>query len=146
MARRYQLIAALTILLVVVGGVLYQGVQSTVFFYTPDEVLTQQAELQRQDIRVGALVEEASTRWDSQQLKLHFRITDGAGAALPVVFAGVKPDLYREGQGIVVEGRLLPDGVLEARQLLVKHSEEYQVPGEVGHAEPPSQRYRSLLR
>lgn len=111
-------------------GILYQGFESTVFFYTPSEILAAPKEFNGKLVRVGALVQRGSTRWDEQAVRLKFSITEDSQGMIPVVYDGVKPDMYREGQGVVVEGRMDAGGVLRADTLLVKHSEEYSVDDE----------------
>ena len=74
--------------------------------------------------RLGGLVAEGSVTRTGGEVR--FSVTDG-GASLPVVFAGIPPDLFREGQGVVVEGRL-HDGVFVADQVLAKHDEKYMPP------------------
>ena len=127
MKRSIQLIIGGAIVAAILVAVGYQGFQSTVFFYTPGEVLAEPARYEGRTIRMGALVEPQSTEWDPQAVQLRFRVTEDSQHFIPVVFDGVKPDMYREGQGVVVEGRLGGDGVFRASTLLVKHSEEYSV-------------------
>ena len=127
MKRKIQFIIAGSIIAAVLVGILYQGTQSTVFFYTPGEILAEPEQFQGKVVRIGALVEKGSTQWNAEAVELSFRVTEDAKVFIPVVFDGVKPDLYREGQGVVVEGRLDGGGVFRAHTLLVKHSEEYSV-------------------
>ena len=98
----------------------------TVFFYTPAEVLASPAEFEEKTIRIGALVQQGSVEWNAQAIQLSFKITEDGEESIPVYYAGVKPDLFREGQGVVVEGKMNGPR-FEAIQLLVKHSEEYTV-------------------
>ena len=131
--RSTQLLIGAAIVAAILGGVLYQSLQSTVFFYTPAEILAAPATFRDKTIRIGALVEPSSTEWDAERVLLRFRVTEDRQHFIPVVFAGVKPDMYREGQGVVVEGRLGGDGTFHASNLLVKHSEEYSVEGGLKH-------------
>lgn len=96
-----------------------------VFFFTPSEALEKQIPPERR-FRLGGLVEEGSLKREGARIA--FRITDSA-QTLPVVYVGVLPDLFREGQGVVAEGRL-KDGVFEAQTVLAKHDETY-MPKEV---------------
>jgi cytochrome c-type biogenesis protein CcmE len=84
------------------------------------------------DVRLGGLVEEGSVQRADDGVTVEFRVTDRA-ASVPVVYAGVLPDLFREGQGVITEGHLRPDGVFEAREVLAKHDETY-MPPEVAEA------------
>lgn len=130
MSRILQLSIGGAIVAAILIGILYQGFESTVFFYTPSEILAAPKEFNGKLVRVGALVQRGSTRWDEQAVRLKFSITEDSQGMIPVVYDGVKPDMYREGQGVVVEGRMDAGGVLRADTLLVKHSEEYSVDDE----------------
>lgn len=143
MKRRIQFLIGGAVIAAILIAVLYQGVQSTVFFYTPGEILSQPDKFQGQVIRIGALVQNGTTDWNSDAVRLSFRVTDETRKEIPVVFHGVKPDLYREGQGVVVEGRMDPGGVFQATTLLVKHSEEYSVND--GKRREKEQLYKSLI-
>jgi len=125
--RRVQLIIGGAIVAALLAAIAYQGVDQTISFYTPGEVLARPDAFQAKTIRIMALVEPKSTAWDAQAVRLKFKITEDSRAFIPVEFRGVKPDMYREGQGVVVEGKLDPSGTFQATNLLVKHSEEYKV-------------------
>ncbi|HUJ75676.1 MAG TPA: cytochrome c maturation protein CcmE [bacterium] len=127
MHRRIQLLVGGVIILALLIAVAYKGVQSTVAFYSPAEVLAAPESFQNKTIRLMALVQPHSTQWDAQAVKLRFQITEDSKHFIPVVFRGVQPDMYREGQGVVVEGQLQPDGTFLASTLLVKHGADYQV-------------------
>lgn len=144
MSRTIQLSVGGAIIAAILVGIFYQGTQSTVFFYTPSEILDTPNEFEGRTIRIGALVAPGSTEWDEEAVQLKFRITEDSRRMIPVVFDGVKPDMYREGQGVVVEGTLDAMGVFRANTLLVKHSEEYKVdPAQAGNKE---EMYRSLIQ
>ena len=96
-----------------------------VFFFTPSEALEKNIPPERR-FRLGGLVEEGSL--ERKGASITFRITDSA-KTLPVAYTGVLPDLFREGQGVVAEGRL-KDGVFQAQTVLAKHDETY-MPKEV---------------
>jgi cytochrome c-type biogenesis protein CcmE len=125
--RSIQFLVGGAIVAAILGGVLYQSLQSTVFFYTPAEILAAPDRFRDRPIRIGALVERNSTLWDADKVLLKFRVTEDSQHFIPVVYAGVKPDMFREGQGVVVEGRMDGSGVLLASNLLVKHNENYSV-------------------
>jgi cytochrome c-type biogenesis protein CcmE len=101
-----------------------------VFFYSPSELRAQAAGFDRR-VRIGGLVEENSLARDPDGGTV-FRVTDGK-TDLSVVYHGVLPDLFRPGQGVVVEGRLRPNGVFAAAEVLAKHDERY-MPREVVEA------------
>ncbi len=97
-----------------------------VYFYTPSEMTGKQIGPDRR-VRIGGLVEKGSVAKDHETTT--FTITD-LTATLPVTYTGVLPDLFREGQGVVAEGRISPDGVFHASEVLAKHDEKY-MPKEV---------------
>jgi cytochrome c-type biogenesis protein CcmE len=125
--RHIQFLIGGAIVAAILAGVLYQSLQSTVFFYTPAEILARPDGFRDKTIRVGALVVKDSTTWDADKVLLKFRVTEDNQHFIPVVYTGVKPDMYREGQGVVVEGRMDGDGTFRANNLLVKHSENYSI-------------------
>ena len=140
----YQLIIGGAIVAAILAGIGYQGMETTVFFHTPAEILAAPERFRNKTIRVGARVVPDSTRWDAQRVLLTFQVTDDDAHFIPVVFSGVKPDMYREGQGVVVEGRLDDGGVLQASNLLVKHSAEYSIDQDKRFDKEAA--YRSLIR
>jgi cytochrome c-type biogenesis protein CcmE len=101
--------------------------QDIVFFFSPSEIVEQKVPTEGRRIRLGGLVEEGSLAKDGA--KVSFRITDGAHA-VPVTFTGLLPDLFREGQGVVTEGKMGADGMFLASEVLAKHDENY-MPKEV---------------
>jgi cytochrome c-type biogenesis protein CcmE len=97
-----------------------------VFFMSPSDLAAKGAPEARR-LRLGGLVESGSVAREADGRTVDFRITDGS-SAVPVVFAGVLPDLFREGQGVVVEGALGKNGVFKADTVLAKHDERYMPP------------------
>jgi cytochrome c-type biogenesis protein CcmE len=85
---------------------------------------------------MGGMVVKGSLQKDVKNLTYKFELTDGA-SAFPVFFRGVPPDLFREGTGAVVEGRVGKDGVFQASTIMAKHAEEYS-PHESGQGTPNS--------
>jgi cytochrome c-type biogenesis protein CcmE len=98
-----------------------------VFFYSPS-ALEAQAVGPGQRIRIGGMVERHSFVRAADGRTVRFRVTDGKTNVL-VVYSGALPDLFREGQGVVAEGRLRPDGVFAAGSVLAKHDAKYMPPG-----------------
>ena len=135
-------IGGAVILAVIVALSLQELQKTTVFFYTPTEVLASPMEFEEKTIRIGALVQQGSVDWNAQAIQLSFNITEEGKNSIPVYYEGVKPDLFREGQGVVVEGRMRGKR-FEAIQLLVKHSEEYTV--ETEHKKSKEEYYKSIL-
>jgi cytochrome c-type biogenesis protein CcmE len=115
----------IAVLAVAVGLVLFAMRDSIVFFYSPSEV-AEMAIAPGQRFRLGGLVETGSVV-RGEGTSVRFVITDRA-KTLPVTYTGVLPDLFREGQGVVAEGVLEPDGVFHADNVLAKHDENYMPP------------------
>ena len=125
--RRLILIGlALGILGVAVALVLSALRDTIVFFHSPTEIAEKSIPPGTR-IRIGGLVKEGSVRRNG--LEARFEVTDGA-RSLPVVFSGVLPDLFREGQGVVAEGALESSQLFRADTVLAKHDENY-MPREV---------------
>lgn len=100
--------------------------QNIMFFFSPKQIVAGEAPEERK-FRMGGLVEEGSVKRDENTLMVHFKVTDGAGT-VPVTYEGILPDLFREGQGIVAQGKLGSDGVFRAVEVLAKHDENYMPP------------------
>jgi cytochrome c-type biogenesis protein CcmE len=98
---------------------------SLVFFYSPTDIATRQLPADRR-VRIGGLVEAGSIARGADGLSVRFVVTDLANT-IPVSYRGVLPDLFREGQGVVAEGRLA-NGVFQADEVLAKHDEKYMPP------------------
>ena len=96
-----------------------------VFFYSPSD-LAEKAVGPERRIRIGGLVEDQSLVHEDGR-RVVFRVTDGKND-LKVVFDGLLPDLFKEGQGVVAEGKLSGDGVFVASSVLAKHDEKYMPP------------------
>ena len=97
-----------------------------VFFFTPTQVAAHEAP-QNRAFRIGGLVEAGSVRRDQDALTVRFVVTDTA-KAIPVTFTGILPDLFREGKGVVAQGRIGADGTFHATEVLAKHDENYMPP------------------
>ncbi|MBN9046170.1 MAG: cytochrome c maturation protein CcmE [Rhizobiales bacterium] len=120
--KRLMLIAgALAVLAVAVGLMLMAFSQDIRFFRTPADITPQDMTSGAQ-FRLGGLVEKGSVRHDGSLL--YFTVTDTI-KTVKVVFDGIPPDLFREGQGVVAEGRFGPDGLFHADSVLAKHDEKY---------------------
>jgi cytochrome c-type biogenesis protein CcmE len=97
-----------------------------VFFFSPSQVVAHEAP-RSGAFRVGGLVEAGSLQRGSDGLSVHFVVTD-LSERIPVSYRGLLPDLFREGKGVVVAGRLAPDGSFHATEVLAKHDENYMPP------------------
>ena len=129
--RTMLIIGALAFLGLAAGLILYALRDTIVFFYTPSEVAEKLAEKKLSPgarLRLGGLVAKGSVKL-AEGGAIRFVITD-TEKDVPVVFRGILPDLFREGQGVVAEGRLQPDGTFVAETVLAKHDENY-MPREV---------------
>jgi len=100
------------------------------FFYAPGDVQRQGLPLGRA-VRLGGMVEAGSVRRAADGVTVRFVVGDGR-ATVPVVFAGIVPDLFREKSGVVAEGEFQPDGSFKASNLLAKHDEKYMPPEVAG--------------
>ena len=96
-------------------------------FYPPEAVVAGEAPVDAQ-IRAGGMVLEGSVDRDSESLDVRFVLTDFDGSEFTVLYSGILPDLFREGQGVIVQGQLNPDGRFRASQVLAKHDENYMPP------------------
>jgi cytochrome c-type biogenesis protein CcmE len=113
-----------------------------VFFFSPTD-LKAKSVAPEQRIRVGGLVEEGSIEKSADGLVVNFRVTDLQNV-VPVTFKGVLPDLFREGQGVVAEGRFV-HGTFNASEVLAKHDETY-MPKEVADALKKSGKWKGAAK
>jgi cytochrome c-type biogenesis protein CcmE len=107
----------------------FQG--NVVFFFSPSQVAAKEAPLEK-TFRVGGMVEKGSLKRQSDGLTVQFIVTDTA-QSIPVTYTGILPDLFKEGKGVVAQGKLGPDGLFHASEVLAKHDENY-MPPEAAHA------------
>ena len=112
--------------------------ENIVFFHSPTEIADRADLRTDRRLRVGGLVKKGSLQ--QQGLVVIFAVTDMQNDIL-VTYRGILPDLFREGQGVVVEGRLQPDGRFRADEVLAKHDENY-MPPEVADALKKSGRWQ----
>lgn len=130
MKRRHKTIAF------IVGGVAGIGIATAlvlnamnsnlVFFFSPSQVANKEAPLDR-SFRLGGMVKQGSVERKSDGLTVSFIVTDNA-KELPVMYTGILPDLFKEGTGVVAQGRLTSGGLFEADEVLAKHDEKYMPP------------------
>ena len=97
------------------------------FFYGPDQIAAGEAPVGTR-VRAGGMVKNGSVARASDSLEVSFVLWDMKGAEFTVRYSGILPDLFREGQGIIVGGRLQPGGFFEADEVLAKHDENYMPP------------------
>ena len=96
------------------------------FFYSPSQVVSGEAPKGR-DFRIGGMVKEGSVKREPDGLTVRFVVSDNAENTT-ILYKGILPDLFREGQGIVAQGQLNHDGIFIAKQVLAKHDENYMPP------------------
>jgi cytochrome c-type biogenesis protein CcmE len=120
------LLSAFAVLSVAAGLVLYALRQNISLFYTPTQIAEGEAPLAH-DIRVGGMVDKGSLIRAKKGLAVEFKITDFNQKVI-VIHTGILPDLFREGQGVVVEGRLIDNQHFQATRVLAKHDANYMPP------------------
>jgi len=112
-------------------------------FYPPDAVVSGEAPIGAQ-IRAGGMVADGSVLRDPNGLDVSFVLTDYAGSEFKVRYSGILPDLFREGQGVIVQGELTDRGHFQASQVLAKHDENY-MPPELAELSPGHQKQPNLI-
>jgi len=138
--QRIAIAAGLLLAAATVAALVLNAFQSNlVFFYTPTQIAAREVPTARA-FRVGGLVVAGSVKRDAEQVR--FRVTDTT-QSVPVQFTGILPDLFKEGKGVVAQGRL-QDGVFMAREVLAKHDENY-MPPEAAEAMKRAQEGKSKL-
>ena len=122
--RLWLLVGSLCVLGAAATLVLTALNDNIVFFYSPTQVTEKHPGPERR-FRLGGLVEQGSVKKNGQEVR--FTVTD-LQKTVPVVYRGLLPDLFREGQGVIAEGTLGADGLFIAREVLAKHDENYMPP------------------
>ena len=124
--RALAIVAGVATLGVATALVLNAFQSNLVFFFSPSQVASNEAPKDRA-FRIGGMVEDGSLQRDANGLTVRFVVTDTA-KTVPVTYTGMLPDLFSEGKGVVAQGKLGPDGVFVADQVLAKHDENYMPP------------------
>jgi cytochrome c-type biogenesis protein CcmE len=122
----YIIIGALTGLGLAVGLVLYALKNNVSLYFTPTQVFNKEAP-QGRNFRIGGLVEVGSVHREGDGLTVHFNVSDTV-KTMPVIYKGILPDLFKEGKGVVAQGKLEADNVFHAEEVLAKHDENYMPP------------------
>lgn len=125
------ILAGIAIFSAAVGLVLYALKNNVSLYFTPTQVYNKEAPLAR-SFRIGGLVVAGSLKRESDGLTVHFDVTD-TQKTIPVTYKGILPDLFKEGKGVVAQGKLQSDQVFHADEVLAKHDENYIAP-EAAHA------------
>ncbi len=140
--KRIALIGGGLVAIGVAAALVLNALNSNIaFFVTPTEVAEGKAP-QDKTFRIGGMVKDGSLRRDN--LTVHFAITDTA-KEVPVIYTGILPDLFMEGKGAVAQGRIGPDGVFVASEVLAKHDENY-MPPEAQHAVDQAQQTAKTIK
>lgn len=130
MTGRRKRLLLLAVALLALGGaaalVLSAFQKNLVFFYSPAQVAAGEAPHSR-SFRIGGMVEPGSVRREADGLSVSFAVTDYA-KTIQVRYKGIVPDLFREGKGVVAQGRLQGGGLFVADEVLAKHDENYMPP------------------
>lgn len=125
--KRFGLIALGLLMLGIAAFLISKSFKSNlVFFFTPTQVESGEAP-KSGNFRIGGLVEAGSLKRLPDGLRVQFKVTDTA-KSMQVVYKGILPDLFKEGKGVVAEGKLGANGLFEADQVLAKHDENYMPP------------------
>ncbi len=135
--KHQRLVLVLLALAALVGAVLLAmwGLQDrAAYFVTPTDIAADKVQPDR-PMRLGGMVVEGSLKRDPDGLTIRFTVSDGK-AETPVLFRGIAPDLFKEGSGVVAEGRLTPTGLFMADNILAKHDERYMPPQMASEAAP----------
>jgi cytochrome c-type biogenesis protein CcmE len=141
--KRSWVLGGAAVIIVVFGWLLFGGLEkNVVFFLTPQELLAKGTDGVGVPVRLGGQVKPGSVKWDAEALDLRFVVTDGA-REVQVQSTGAPPQMFRDGMGVIVEGRVGASGVFEASSLMIKHSNEYRAPkpGEEAH-----EKYKTLIK
>jgi len=140
--KKSWIIGGAVVLVAVFAWLLFGGLEkNVVFFLTPKELLAKGPDGVGVPVRLGGQVKPGSMTWDAKSLDLRFTVTDGI-KEIPVHSTGAPPQMFRDGMGVVVEGRVGQAGVFQATNLMVKHSNAYRAPkpGEEAH-----EKYKTLI-
>jgi len=140
---RMGLILTIAIVLAGFGYLIYGGLgNNLVYFLTPGELLAKGDAVYGKPVRLGGQVVPGTVHWKAEQLDLQFVMRDAKGT-VKVHTTKAPPQMFREGQGVVVEGKLNRSGTFEATSLMVKHSNEYKAPANM---EKPEETYKTLIK
>jgi len=139
--RRIMFIAAGVGLVAIAAGLVLNAFRgNVVFFFSPSQVAAKEAPVDH-SFRIGGMVEKGSLKRRADGVTVDFVVTDTL-KSIPVVYRGILPDLFKEGKGVVAQGKLGSDGVFEAGEVLAKHDENY-MPPEAAHALSKAQAERA---
>lgn len=137
------IIGGAIIIVGVFGYLIYGGLdKNVVYFLTPKELLAKGSRGVDVPVRLGGQIKPGSVKWNDSTLALTFTITDGT-SEIAVRSTGAPPQMFRDGMGVVVEGKYMHGGVFNCTNLMVKHSNEYHPPKP---GETPQAMYKTLMK
>ena len=141
-SKKAMLIGGTAIILGCVGFLFYGGIDSNlVYFLTPSELTAQGDDGFEKPVRLGGQVVPGSVQWNAEAIDLQFKMTDNTSTVL-VHSEKAPPQMFREGMGVIVEGKMARNGVFKSTNVMVKHSNEYKAPH---GTEKPQDAYKTLL-
>ena len=120
--RFFLILLSLSMLILAVFLILYNSKNNIIFFYTPKELIENNVNI-NEIVRVGAIVKEGSFKKIDAE-KYEFIISDNI-FSIYILYEGLLPDLFREGQGVVIEGKLVKENIIHASTVFAKHDENY---------------------
>jgi cytochrome c-type biogenesis protein CcmE len=128
--RKYWAIGGLVLILSGFGYLVYGGIgENLVYFLTPAELHAKGSAAYDVPVKLGGMVVPGTVQWDAHRLDLRFRLSEGT-KTVEVHSTKSPPQMFREGQGVIVEGKLNRNGIFESTNLMVKHSNEYRPPAD----------------
>ena len=148
MKPRHKRITLIVLGVALLGGaaalVLNAFQSNLVFFFSPSQIAANEAP-RGMAFRIGGMVETGSVVRANDGLTVQFNVTDTA-KVVPVTFTGILPDLFKEGKGVVAQGRLGPDGMFVATEVLAKHDENYMPPDAARAIEQAQKAQKSVVQ
>ncbi len=146
-AHRRKKLGLIVLMLIGIGvavGMITMALKENInLFFSPTQVVGGEAPMGH-TFRIGGMVRTGSVKRSNDSLEVRFDVTDTA-KNMPVVYTGILPDLFREGQGIVAMGKLREDGIFVASEVLAKHDENY-MPPEAAEAIKNAQKMQATLK
>ncbi|MCO6428820.1 cytochrome c maturation protein CcmE [Nitrosomonas communis] len=133
-------VTALTVAAILVLNVFQSNL---VFFFSPSQIAANEAPVGK-SFRIGGIVEEGSLKRQGNSTTVSFAVTDTA-EAIQVVYTGILPDLFKEGKGVVAQGKISNDGVFYADEVLAKHDENYMPPEAASALEQAAKAQKTTL-
>ncbi|MDZ4224412.1 MAG: cytochrome c maturation protein CcmE [bacterium] len=142
MQKKLVLILGIVIIAGALGYLAFGKLENNiVYFVTPSELLAKGEVAFGKPVRLGGMVKKGTIEWDAQNTLLQFQMNDGT-KEIAIISHETPPQMFQDEMGVVVEGKLSPDGTFQADRLMVRHSDEYRPPKE---GEKPAVIYKDLV-